>query len=76
MSADSTPKAGASSDLSQTIRHLSEQMQVPLERIQEIYAREVNRLTAEARLHQFVGVLALGRTRTLLRESRARSARS
>lgn len=72
MNADSNP-GGSASELSRTIRHLSEKMQVPLERIEEIYTGEVNRLTAEARLQQFVGVLALHRTRTILRERRASS---
>jgi hypothetical protein len=70
MSADSAQTAQASSDLSQTMTHLSKKMQVPLDRIHEIYAGEVNRLAAEARIHQFVSILAIGRTRTILRESR------
>lgn len=70
MTANST-LGGAVGEVSQTIRHLSEKMQVPLERIEEIYTGEVNRLAAEARLQQFVGILALHRTRSILRERRA-----
>jgi len=76
MSADSIQTAQASGDLSQTIAHLSEKMQVPLDRIQEIYAGEVDRLAAAARIQQFVSILAIGRTRTILRESRTGSFQS
>ncbi len=72
MSVESNQRASAS-DLFQTITHLSEEMQVPFDEIQEIYTSEVNQLTAEARIQQFVSLLAIGRTRTILRKRRMRS---
>ncbi len=76
MSADFIQTVRVSNDLFQTITHLSEEMQVPLDRIHEIYVGEVNRLAAQARIQQYVSVLALGRTRTIVRESRMGSGRS
>ncbi len=63
----------ASGDSSQTIAQLSEKMQVPLDQIQAIYADEVDRLAAEARIQQFVSILAISRTRTILRKLRTGS---
>ncbi len=70
MNAEPALVARGSSDLAQRIADLSEKMQVPFDEVHEIYTSEVNRLAAEARIQQFVSILAIGRTRTLLRQSR------
>lgn len=72
-SVKSVPK---SSDLLQTIRHLAEEMRVPMDEIEQIYSHEVHRLETEARIQSFVGVLAISRTRTILREKQERSAQA
>ncbi len=66
------PKSG---DLLQKIRHLAEEMQVPIDEIEQIYSNELHRLEAEARIQSFVGVLAIKRTRTILRVKKERSPR-
>ncbi len=76
MSTESSPvTVPASGDLSRRIAHLSDKMQVPLDQIEEIYAGEVDRLAADARLQQFVSILAIGRTRAILQRRRAGSGR-
>ncbi len=76
MSAEPAQTDRAANDLTQTIVHLSEKMQVSLDEVHQIYSSEFSRLAAEARIQQFVSILAIGRTRTILRESRMRSAQS
>jgi hypothetical protein len=66
-----TTSAQASQVASEALRvmaHLSETMQVPINAIQEIYSTEFDRLEMDARIRTFIGVLALARTRTLLRQ--------
>lgn len=52
------------------LMHLSELTRVSVEEIERIYADEVCRLAAEARIQTYVGVIAIGRTRELLRRGR------
>lgn len=63
--------ARKSDELSQVIVHLSEQTQVPVSEVEEIYASEFERLTKQARIQMFVSVLAIGRARTLLHQSKS-----
>lgn len=76
MSGEPAHTTPAGTELAQAIAHISEKMQIPLDEVHEIYSCEVSRLAAEARLHQFVSILAIGRTRSILRKSRVRPVRS
>ena len=62
------------SDLLQAITHLSEKTEVPVQEIEAIYSQEVDRLAADARIKTFVGILALGRTRTILHQHKPHAA--
>ncbi len=76
MSAERAETARIANDLAQTIAQLSAKMEVSFDQVREIYSGEVNRLAAEARIQQFVGILAMRRTRNILRENRTRSVQS
>ena len=49
------------------IARLSHKLQVPLQEVREIYGSQLERLTADARIHKFIDVLALRNTREILR---------
>jgi Protein of unknown function (DUF3562) len=74
MNATPDRSAEASTELSRSVASLANRMQVPVNKIEEIYSNELSRLTAEARLQMFVGVLAISRTRDILRQNQRRRA--
>ena len=49
------------------IAALAEQLQVPFEQVDEIYWEQVDRLAADARIQDFLVVLALRNARAILR---------
>ena len=49
------------------IETLSKQLQFPPHEVQEIYANELERLALQARIPNFLGVLAASSTRSILR---------
>src|SRR5689334_20316721 len=49
------------------IEALAERLQVPIEQVDEIYWEQVDRLAADARIHDFLAVLALRNARAILR---------
>jgi signal transduction histidine kinase len=63
----------ASQSLDQTAEHggviarLSHELRVPLHEVRKIYGAQLERLTADARIQKFLGVLALRNTRDILR---------
>ena len=52
---------------------LSEQLTVPLQQVQQLYQQEFSKLAAQARVHSFLGILALRQTRSILRERTRRA---
>ena len=46
---------------------LAEQFSVPVQNVRAIYGKERRRLEAGARIHNFLTVLAIGNTRSILR---------
>jgi Protein of unknown function (DUF3562) len=59
-----------STEHSRVIASLAQKMRVPVEKIEQIYSDEFSKLSAEARIRGFVGVLAIRRTRAILQESK------
>jgi hypothetical protein len=55
------------------IARLSHELQVPLHEVREIYGAQLKRLTAGARIPNFLGALALRNTRDFLRAGERRS---
>lgn len=72
MNATPAQPAEASTELPRSVASLATRMHIPVNKIEEIYSNELNRLTAEARLQMFVGVLAISRTRDILRQNHRR----
>ena len=63
-----TPQPRASrTDAAHLVAALAERMQVPFEQVDEIYWEQVDRLAADARIHDFLAVLALRNARAILR---------
>lgn len=52
------------------VEALADQLHLPVEQVARAYLRELARLQSEARIKTFVSVLALGATRSRLRDSR------
>jgi DNA-binding transcriptional regulator YhcF (GntR family) len=52
------------------VEALADQLHLPVEQVARAYLRELARLESEARIKNFVSVLALGAVRTRLREPR------
>lgn len=50
------------------IQALSEKLKVPPLKVIEVYRTEFKRLAAQSRIATYLGVLALQRTKTILRE--------
>jgi Protein of unknown function (DUF3562) len=61
--ADSARAVGA------IVEALADQLHVPVEQVARAYLRELARLESEARIKNFVSVIALGIVRTWLRDS-------
>lgn len=51
------------------VEALAEQLHLPVEQVTRAYLRELARLESEARIKNFVSVIALGVVRTRLRDS-------
>jgi len=49
------------------ITKLSHELEVPLHEVREIYRAQLERLSADARIQSFLGVLAMRNTRDILR---------
>lgn len=49
------------------VQALADQLHLPVEQVTHAYLRELERLESEARIKNFVSVLALGAVRTRLR---------
>ncbi len=49
------------------IATLSDRLHLPVQEVRQVYLQELDRLEAQARIHNFLGVLALSRTRSVLR---------
>ncbi len=56
------------------IARLSHALQVPLQEVREIYGTQLERLGSDARVRNFLGVLALRNTRDILRALERRAA--
>jgi hypothetical protein len=69
--ADCRPKR-STKDAEHLIAALSEQLHIPAKQVGEIYWKQLDLLTAQARIHDFVGVLALRNARAILRPRGAR----
>ena len=50
------------------VEALADQLHLPVEQVTRAYLRELTRLESEARIKNFVSVLALGAVRTRLRD--------
>ena len=61
-------------DHAETIRALSDKLQVPMHEVGAIYRVEFDRLAHGARIPTYLGVLAMSNTRSILREGRRRAA--
>ncbi len=59
-------------DIGAVAAELSVELQVSQEQAGEIFRAQLTRLSAEARIRDFLPVLALRNTRTILRRSRPR----
>jgi hypothetical protein len=51
------------------VEALADQLHLPVEQVERAYLRELARLESEARIKNFVSVVALGIVRTRLRDS-------
>jgi len=58
----------------EVIARLSNQLQIPLHEVREVYGAQLNRLATDARIANFLGVLALRNTRDILRADERRIA--
>jgi len=56
-------------DAQRAIQALSKQLDVPEVRVLEVYKTEYSRLSAQCRIANFVSVLAMRNTRSILREA-------
>jgi hypothetical protein len=56
------------------IARLSHELQVPLQEVREIYGTQLERLGVDARVRNFLAVLALRNTRDILRADERRVA--
>jgi hypothetical protein len=54
-------------DQVRAIATLSDKLHLPMQEVREVYLREFGRLESQARIRNFLGVLALSRTRSALR---------
>jgi hypothetical protein len=63
-----------SADHEGVVARLSHELQVPLHEVREIYGAQLERLAAQARIHNFLGVLATRNTRDILRATDRRAA--
>jgi hypothetical protein len=54
-------------DAAHLIKALSEELHVPAQQVGEVYCNQLSILAAEARIQDFVGVLALRNARAILR---------
>lgn len=60
-----------SSDGSRVLAEIAREMGIPVEYVDRVYQRELVRLTARARVRQFIRTLAVRNTRHVLRELKA-----
>lgn len=54
-------------DQARAIATLSDRLHLPVQEVRQVYLREFGRLESQARIRNFLGVLALSRTRSVLR---------
>ncbi len=69
-----SPSPDPAGDPRGVIARLSHALQVPLQEVREIYGTQLQRLGVEARVRNFLGVLALRHTRDILRADERRAA--
>lgn len=62
-------------DHGRVIAEIARELNVPLEHVERVFHRELSRLTARARIQQFVPTLAVCNTRRLLRGYQMRPGR-
>lgn len=60
-------------DHMRAIETLSRKLQVPVHEVHEIYSHELQRLTSQARIPNFLGVLAASSTQSILRSGNRRA---
>ena len=53
---------------SRAIAEIAHELDVPIERVDRVFQREISRLLKRARVRQFIPILAMRNTRHLLRE--------
>ena len=56
-------------------REVFEKVQIPMQEVEQILSKELSRLESQARIPTFTGVLAISRTREILRETQRRTYR-
>jgi hypothetical protein len=69
-----SPSPDPAGDPRGVIARLSHALQVPLQEVREIYGMQLQRLGVEARVRNFLAVLALRNTRDILRADERRAA--
>lgn len=70
-----TQSTRAGAEFAQAVKSLAEKEQIPLQEVEQIFLKEFSRLASGARIPTFTSLLAIRRTRDILRESRRRSDR-
>jgi len=66
MIASVTEPANSDKDQDRAIASLSEKLHLPLSEVRKVYLQELDRVRSQARIHSFVEVLAVSRTRSAL----------